>query len=88
MRLMRDESAIQPISVFTQMPSCVPSAPGLETAGARITAGEVAVAGGASALSQKILEAVLGDRLGAVIVTGRKLPSLLCTSGARAHLSA
>jgi len=45
-RLMRDESLIQPISIFTQMPSCVPSAPGLETAGAEITAGEVAQAMG------------------------------------------
>ncbi|MRX49208.1 adenine deaminase [Paracoccus sp. S-4012] len=45
-RLMRDESLLQPISVFTQMPSCVPSAPALETAGAEITAGEVAQAMG------------------------------------------
>jgi len=45
-RLMRDESLLQPIGMFTQMPSCVPSAPGLETAGAVITAGEVAQAMG------------------------------------------
>lgn len=45
-RLMRDESLIQPISMFTQMPSCAPSAPGLETTGAPISAGEVAQAMG------------------------------------------
>ncbi|WP_062563608.1 adenine deaminase [Paracoccus aminovorans] len=45
-RLMRDESLIQPISMFTQMPSCAPSAPGLETTGQPITEGEVAQAMG------------------------------------------
>lgn len=45
-RLMRDESLRQPISMFTQMPSCAPSAPGLETTGAPITEGEVAQAMG------------------------------------------
>ncbi|WP_323010390.1 adenine deaminase [Paracoccus sp. (in: a-proteobacteria)] len=45
-RLMRDESLLQPISMFTQMPSCVPSAPGLETTGQPITEGEVAQAMG------------------------------------------
>ncbi|MFT4013133.1 MAG: adenine deaminase [Paracoccus sp. (in: a-proteobacteria)] len=45
-RLMRDESVIQPIGMFTQMPSCAPSAPGLETTGAPITEGEVAQAMG------------------------------------------
>lgn len=45
-RLMRDESLIQPISMFTQMPSCAPSAPGMETSGAIITEGEVAQAMG------------------------------------------
>ena len=45
-RLMRDESVIQPISIFTQMPSCAPSAPGLETTGHEITEGEVAQAMG------------------------------------------
>lgn len=43
-RLMRDESLIQPITMLTQMPSCAPSAPGLETTGHPITAGEVAQA--------------------------------------------
>ncbi|MBA4374578.1 MAG: adenine deaminase [Anaerolinea sp.] len=33
-RLMVDDAAMQPIHVFVQMPSCVPSAPGLETPGA------------------------------------------------------
>lgn len=45
-RLMRDESLIQPISMYTQMPSCAPSAPGLETTGSPIDAGEVAQAMG------------------------------------------
>ena len=36
-RLMVDEAAIQPIHVWVQMPSCVPSAPGLETPGASST---------------------------------------------------
>lgn len=45
-RLMRDESLVQPITMLTQMPSCAPSAPGLETTGHPITAGEVAQAMG------------------------------------------
>jgi len=45
-RLMRDESLLQPISMFTQMPSCAPSAPGLETTGSPISEGEVAQAMG------------------------------------------
>jgi adenine deaminase len=40
-RLMADEAAVQPIHVWVQMPSCVPSAPGLETPGASIGAEEV-----------------------------------------------
>ena len=40
-RLMVDEAAIQPIHVWVQMPSCVPSAPGLETPGASIGPEEV-----------------------------------------------
>ena len=43
-RLMLDEAALQPIHVFVQMPSCVPSAPGLETPGANIGSEEVAEA--------------------------------------------
>lgn len=43
-RLMVDESAVQPINVWVQMPSCVPSAPGLETSGAYIGPDEVAEA--------------------------------------------
>ena len=45
-RLMRDESLLQPVSMFTQMPSCAPSAPGLETTGSPISEGEVAQAMG------------------------------------------
>lgn len=41
-RLMHDEAAGLPINVFVQMPSCVPSAPGLENAGATITPEDVA----------------------------------------------
>ncbi len=43
-RLMVDEAAGQPIHVWVQMPSCVPSAPGLETSGASIGPEEVAEA--------------------------------------------
>jgi adenine deaminase len=41
-RLMADEAAEQPIHVWVQVPSCVPSAPGLETAGGEITPDDVA----------------------------------------------
>ena len=41
-RLMHDEAAGLPINVFVQMPSCVPSAPGLENAGAAISPEDVA----------------------------------------------
>ena len=40
-RLMVDEAARQPIHVFVQVPSCVPSAPGLETPGAVIGPADV-----------------------------------------------
>lgn len=43
-KLMADEAAKQPIHVWVQMPSCVPSAPGLETPGASIGPDEVAEA--------------------------------------------
>jgi adenine deaminase len=43
-RLMVDEAAVQPMHVWVQMPSCVPSAPGLETPGAAIGPEEVAEA--------------------------------------------
>ncbi len=43
-RLMVDEAACQPIHVWVQMPSCVPSAPGLETPGATLGPREVAEA--------------------------------------------
>ena len=41
-KLMLDEAQKQPIHVWVQVPSCVPSAPGLETPGARIGPKEVA----------------------------------------------
>jgi len=40
-RLMHDEALDLPINVFVQMPSCVPSAPGLENAGAELGVAEV-----------------------------------------------
>lgn len=43
-RLMVDEAASQPIHVWVQVPSCVPSAPGLETPGASIEPEDVAEA--------------------------------------------
>jgi adenine deaminase len=43
-RLMVDEAAVQPIHVWVQMPSCVPSAPGLETPGVSIGPDDVAEA--------------------------------------------
>jgi adenine deaminase len=43
-RMMHDESLMQPISIFTQMPSCAPSAPGLETTGFEIGPDDVAEA--------------------------------------------
>ncbi|MGD8403112.1 MAG: adenine deaminase [Anaerolineales bacterium] len=43
-RLMVDEAQQQPIHVWVQMPSCVPSAPGLETPGASIGPEEVSEA--------------------------------------------
>lgn len=43
-RLMHDEGLIQPISIFTQMPSCAPSAPGLETTGYEIGPDDVSEA--------------------------------------------
>jgi adenine deaminase len=45
-RLMHDEALLQPINIYTQMPSCAPSAPGLETTGYEITAEDVAEAMG------------------------------------------
>lgn len=43
-RLMHDEALKQPVNIFTQMPSCAPSAPGLETTGHEITPEDVAEA--------------------------------------------
>lgn len=43
-RLMHDEALLQPINVFTQMPSCAPSAPGLETTGFEIGPDDVSEA--------------------------------------------
>ncbi len=43
-KLMHDEAQTLPINIYVQMPSCVPSAPGLETPGASIGPAEVAEA--------------------------------------------
>ncbi|MEM6384933.1 MAG: adenine deaminase [Pseudomonadota bacterium] len=43
-RLMHDEAMMQPVNIFTQMPSCAPSAPGLETTGFEINPSDVAEA--------------------------------------------
>ncbi len=43
-RLMADEAARQPVHVWVQVPSCVPSSPDLETPGAEITPEDVAEA--------------------------------------------
>lgn len=43
-RMMHDEAMLQPVNIFTQMPSCAPSAPGLETTGYEITPEDVAEA--------------------------------------------
>ncbi|MGI9522787.1 MAG: adenine deaminase, partial [Hyphomicrobiaceae bacterium] len=43
-RLMHDEAVAAPINVFVQAPSCVPSAPGLENAGATLGPDDIAEA--------------------------------------------
>ncbi|MEX0370020.1 MAG: adenine deaminase [Tateyamaria sp.] len=43
-RLMHDEALLQPVNIWTQMPSCAPSAPGMETTGYEISAEDVAEA--------------------------------------------
>jgi len=43
-RLMVEEAQNQPVHVWVQVPSCVPSAPGFETPGASLSADEVAEA--------------------------------------------
>ena len=43
-RLMHDEAQLQPINVYVQMPSCAPSAPGLETTGFELGPEDVAEA--------------------------------------------
>ncbi len=43
-RMMHDEALLQPVNIFTQMPSCAPSAPGMETTGFEISPEDVAEA--------------------------------------------
>lgn len=40
-KLMNDEAQSLPVNIFVQVPSCVPSAPGLENAGATLSAEDV-----------------------------------------------
>lgn len=40
-RMMHDEALMQPVNIYTQMPSCAPSAPGLETTGFEVSAADV-----------------------------------------------
>ncbi len=40
-KLMADEAARQPVHVWVQVPSCVPSAPGFETPGAELSLEDV-----------------------------------------------
>jgi len=40
-RMMHDEALLQPVNIFTQMPSCAPSAPGLENTGVELTPEDV-----------------------------------------------
>jgi adenine deaminase len=43
-RMMHDEAMLQPIHVWVEVPSCVPSSPGLETPGAVLGPAEIAEA--------------------------------------------
>ncbi|MEM7723464.1 MAG: adenine deaminase [Pseudomonadota bacterium] len=43
-RLMHDEALMQPVNIYTQMPSCAPSASGLETTGYEIGPEDVSAA--------------------------------------------
>ena len=43
-RMMHDEAIIQPVNIYVQVPSCAPSAPGLETPGATIGPADVSEA--------------------------------------------
>lgn len=49
-RMMHDEALMQPVNIFTQMPSCAPSAPGMETTGFEISPEDVAEAMGWSGI--------------------------------------
>ncbi len=40
-KMMHDEALTLPINIFTQIPSCVPSAPGLEHAGAKLGVADI-----------------------------------------------
>ena len=43
-RMMHDEALLQRVNIFTQMPSCAPAAPGMETTGFEIGPDDVAEA--------------------------------------------
>ena len=43
-RMMHDDAAMMPTNVFVQVPSCVPSAPGLENSGATLSVADIEAA--------------------------------------------
>ena len=66
-RMMHDEALMQPVNIFTQMPSCAPSAPGLETPGAELGPEDVADAGdmtGAGARHDFVVSVLSGSEDG------------------------
>ena len=74
-RLMHDEALAMPVNVHVQMPSCVPSAPGLENAGAQLTVADVEEAiAQAGTIFRKALERLpdtLAPQLAAIVDEGR-----------------
>ena len=89
-RMMLDEAARQPIGLWVEVPSCVPSAPRLETPGAGLSAAEVAEAltwpgviglgevmdyAGVAANSDKMVDEIAAARRLGKVVSGH-YPSL------------
>src|SRR3990170_930638 len=89
-RLMVDEAARQPITLWVEVPSCVPSAPGFETPGAALSPQEVGEAlswpgviglgevmdyAGVAANSDKMVDEIAAARRLGMVVSGHS-PSL------------
>ena len=89
-RLMVDEAARQPITLWVEVPSCVPSAPGFETPGAALSPQEVGEAlswpgviglgevmdyAGVAANSDKMVDEIAAARRLGMVVSGH-YPSL------------